>query len=156
MGVFTWCDSDNNFISELDAWISIGVFTRKTIFSLSHECAFCQLITVPKRSCGKVMFSQVCVQNSVHGGRGVHPLGRQPSGRHPLLGRHPLPRTDSYCSGRYASYWNAFLFLLLTFHVKLLGGWWIFKQSKITGTEKSLLRFQIGLSPKIDQHSILL
>ena len=25
------------------------------------------------------------------------------------LGRHPLPR-DSYCSRRYASYWNAFLF----------------------------------------------
>ena len=31
----------------------------------------------------------------------------------PLGGRHPLGRqtpADSYCSGRYASYWNAFLF----------------------------------------------
>ena len=155
MGVFTWCDSDNNFISELDAWISIGVFTRKTFFSLSHECAFCQLITVRKRSCGKVMFSQVCVQN-ILSTRGGTNSGQTTPGQTPPLGQTPPPPADSYCSGRYASYWNAFLFLLLTFHVKLLGGWWIFKQSKITGTEKSLLRFQIGLSPKIDQHSILL
>ena len=28
-------------------------------------------------------------------------------GRHILLGRHPL-----HCSGRYASYWNAFLLVL--------------------------------------------
>ena len=49
-----------------------------------------RLITIPKRSCGKVMFSQACVKNSVH--RGVHPLGRQPPGQTPPLGRHPLPR----------------------------------------------------------------
>ena len=41
---------------------------------------------------------------SVHGG--VHPLaGRQP------LGRHLPPLRDGCCSGRYASYWNAFLFI---------------------------------------------
>ena len=68
-----------------------------------------------------------------------HPLARHPLGRHPPadtpLGKHPLgrrPRADTpptgqtppmqtppaecmlaydgHCSGRYASYWNAFLF----------------------------------------------
>ena len=73
------------------------------------------------------MFSQVCVKNSVHNWRGgVHPLDRHPPPldthtryadtpwTHPLpLGRHPWEDTtplDSHCSGRYASYWNAFLF----------------------------------------------
>ena len=66
------------------------------------------------------MFSQPCVKNSVHRvgrcttPRQTTPLGRHPhwAGRHSLdrhsLGRHP-PRSDGYCSGRYASYWNAFL-----------------------------------------------
>ena len=31
-----------------------------------------------------------------------------PPGRHPL-GRHPPP-PDGHCSGRYATYWNAFLY----------------------------------------------
>ena len=95
-----------------------------------------QIITVRNSSCGKVMFSQVSVCPR---GRGVHPPGRQtppgqtpagkihprqthPLGRHtpwadtPPLGRHtsseqtPPPPRDSYCSGRYTSYWNAFLF----------------------------------------------
>ena len=39
-----------------------------------------KLITVCKRSCRKVMFSQACVRNSVHrGGCTPHPLGRHPS-----------------------------------------------------------------------------
>ena len=71
------------------------------------------------------MFSQMCIENSVH--EGVHPprqtppLGRQPPpGQTPPSGRHPprqippwadtSPPQDSHCSGRYASYWNAFLF----------------------------------------------
>ena len=37
------------------------------------------LITVRKRSCGKVMFSQACVKNSVHGGCvSQHALGQTP------------------------------------------------------------------------------
>ena len=47
----------------------------------------------PQRSCGKVIFSQACVKNSVHGGGGV------------VHGRK-----NSNCGGRYTSYWNAFLF----------------------------------------------
>ena len=97
-------------------------------------------------SCEKVLFSQVCVKNSVPLGRYPRqtspwadtPLARPPStrhstspGRHPL-DRHPLVDTPrqippgkhptwadtplgSYgiwsTSGRYASYWNAFLLL---------------------------------------------
>ena len=47
---------------------------------------FVLLVTVRKRSYGKVMFSQACVKNSVHRSRhplGIHPLGRHPPGRHP-------------------------------------------------------------------------
>ena len=72
------------------------------ITSLEFECAVrdflypwhwllmdFNVIIVRNSSCGKVMFSQV----SVHGERGVGVRGRR----------------DGYCSGRYASYWNAFL-----------------------------------------------
>ena len=63
--------------------------------SNKHEVSF---ITVRKRSCGKVMFSQACVKNSVWGAVCLSgsweivpgqtpPLGR----RHPPLGRHPHP-----------------------------------------------------------------
>ena len=60
------------------------------------------------------MLSQACVKNSVHGvwclvvytppPADTHSLGRHP------LGRHPPPQ-DGHCSGRYASYWNAFLLI---------------------------------------------
>ena len=90
----------------------------------------------PQRSCGKVIFSQASVSHSVHSGGCLadtppwadtpladHRLGQthSPPGRHPRadspLGRHPpdrhppgqTPLADGYCSGRYASYWNAFL-----------------------------------------------
>ena len=87
---------------------------------------------------GKVIFSVACVKNSVHGGReylgrytpraGTPPKQVQP---HPPSGYTPSPRAgtsppqppgqvhpprSSACweiratSGRYASYWNAFLF----------------------------------------------
>ena len=49
-----------------------------------------------------------------------HPLGRHPPGRHtPPQADTPPPRqtpplpTDGYCSRRYASYWNAFLYVML-------------------------------------------
>ena len=63
-----------------------------------------------------------------------NPLGRHPHGQHPPMGRHPPgrqvdtplgrhplgqtstqadtpPTSDGHCSGRYASYWKAFLFI---------------------------------------------
>ena len=128
---------------------------RSYIYDVSHE-RYSELyfITVHKRSCRKVMFSQACVKDSVHWGRvypsmhwGRHPPGQTPPGQTPPWtdtphqtptgqtpqGRHPPADTpcpvhagihtpfpvhtwihppDGHCSGRYASYWNAFLFVL--------------------------------------------
>ena len=50
------------------------------------------VITVCNSSCGKVMFSQACIKNSVHGGEVYTPVGRHPAapsrGR-PSMDRHP-------------------------------------------------------------------
>ena len=86
----------------------------------------------PQRSWAKVIFSEACVKNSIHGGGGV---GLVPGGKCEifggggclkfffffffqflfpkkiLLGCTPPPRKRSMRS-RYASYWNAFLFPL--------------------------------------------
>ena len=66
----------------------------------------------PQRSCGKVIFSQACVKNSVHGGgvsapvhAGIHTHPRADNPR-----QTPPPPHDGHCNGRYASYWNIFLF----------------------------------------------
>ena len=74
----------------------------------------------PQRSWGKVIFSEACVKNSVHGGvyvaggvGGMHGRGRVWQGGHAW---HAHPRQilrDTVIrsmSGRYAYYWNAFLF----------------------------------------------
>ena len=65
------------------------------------------VITVHNSSCGNVMFLQVS----------VCPQGR---GNCTSPGRHPpwaeTPR-DGHCSGRYASYWNTFLFILFLCHL---------------------------------------
>ena len=97
----------------------------------------CILVTIHKRSCGKVMFLQVSV--ILFTGVGVasqHAL--QVVSQHALQVSRPTPkgeleglargspgphlgdvsqhalmqtlRADGYCCGRYASYWNAFLF----------------------------------------------
>ena len=87
-----------------------------------------QIFTVGNSSCGKVMFSQVCVKNSVHSGGGgcipactgrgvgvVYPsmhwagglCGRHPPGQTPSPRRHLPPRWP--CTRWYASHWNAFL-----------------------------------------------
>ena len=39
-------------------------------------------------------------------------------------GWRPLPKADGYCCGRYASYWNAFLFIL-DLHFFFLRNTWI-------------------------------
>ena len=54
----------------------------------------------PQRSCGKVMFSKASV---------ILFTGGYLVWQTPFVGRHSPPAADSYCSGRYASYWNAFL-----------------------------------------------
>ena len=48
----------------------------------------------------------------------THPQSRPPGSRHPLRADTPSPeqtppRRDGHCCGRYASYWNAFLYISL-------------------------------------------
>ena len=70
------------------------------------------LVTARKWSCGKVMFLHLSVILFTDGGGvsqhamgGVHPPGRRPW--------VDTPR-DGHWSGRYTSYWNAFLFDMLS------------------------------------------
>ena len=63
----------------------------------------------PQRSCEGYVFTPVCL--STGGGAclpqcmlGYHPPEQTPRDQTP-------PTADGYCCGRYASYWNAFLFL---------------------------------------------
>ena len=70
---------------------------------------------------GKVIFSEACVKNSYHGGGGVSAPGGvvcswgvSASGgvcsMGLLWGVPGGDPPDGHCCGRYASYWNAFLF----------------------------------------------
>ena len=61
----------------------------------------------PQRSCGKVIFSEACVKNSVHGGGGGVCLSACWDTQTP---RADISLADGHCRGRHASYWNAFLF----------------------------------------------
>ena len=80
----------------------------------------------PQRSCGKAMFLHLSVSHSVHRGgvsasvhAGIHPLaGTPPKAGKPSPGRY-TPH-DGHCSGRYASYWNAFLFFGISVRSYLL------------------------------------
>ena len=87
----------------------------------------CSKLCRPQRSWGKVIFSEACVKNSIHGGSApLHARIHTPlpgiRGRHPPGTRHPprsRPPQRSVCweiratSGRYASYWNAILFIFI-------------------------------------------
>ena len=72
------------------------------------------IITAHNSSCGKVMFSQACVKNSVHmAGHACHtcPQACTP----PRACMLPIRYYEMWSmSRRYASYWNAFLFDNLT------------------------------------------
>ena len=89
------------------------------------------LFTIRKGSCRKVMFSQACQEFCPRGGGGGCPgpgpgRGSAQGVSRPRPGEVPRPRgvcipacteadtpicppADGYCCGRYASYWNAFL-----------------------------------------------
>ena len=62
-----------------------------------------KITTARYRRCGKVMFPQASVSHSVHGGEGVLT---------PTQIHAPAYSGIRLTSGRYASYWNAFLFFL--------------------------------------------
>ena len=71
--------------------------------SALHQDFLDFIFTARKRSCGKVMFLQVSVILFTEGV--PVPGGPGPGG---CLLQEGVP--DGYCCGRYASYWNAFLF----------------------------------------------
>ena len=77
------------------------VAVRETIIYL---IVFCALLP-PAKKFAKVMFLQLSVSHSVHGGGSASAGG--------ALGRPPPPPFGYYgirsIRGRYASYWNAFL-----------------------------------------------
>ena len=130
-----------------DSWLFVASCQSGLNFNIILSSLLLPLpfITVRNSSCGKVMFSQACVKNSVHREGGMH--GRGMCGRgHVWFGGHVWwgamhgswggmcgkracmaggymhgggmcgggvhDRRDSHCSGRYASYWNAFLYFL--------------------------------------------
>ena len=74
-----WTKSDNNS-TWIQTWIPLGnsVMTGLAPESICGPPSCNAFVTVRKRSCGKVKFSQACVKNSVHRRGGVHPPGRPP------------------------------------------------------------------------------
>ena len=96
-------------------WFIIGVLG--TANAMKNECFWCVehyaglyhwLLPPENEVWGKVIFSQACVKNSVHMGVPA-PGGLLPGGAC-LGGCLVETPQDGYCCGRYASYWNAFLF----------------------------------------------
>ena len=76
-----------------------------SIYHVPHISIRQRELIAHNKSCGKVMFSQTCVKNSVHrGGVSKHAMGMgvytPPLGKH-SLGKHP---TDDHWSGQYTSY----------------------------------------------------
>ena len=75
------------------------------------------IFTVRNSSCRKSMFLQVSVCPRVGGCTPPGPPGQTSPWAPPRQTPHPY--RDGHCSGRYASYWNAFLFLLYQISSKL-------------------------------------
>ena len=72
-----------------------------------------------------------------HALRADIPLGRHPPGRHPQADHSwsDTPAPGSHCSGRYASYWNAFLLYLCVcphYHDSLAAAYPMAKRSLIS------------------------
>ena len=83
----------------------------------NSNCAIRSIFTVRNSSCGKVMFSQASViMSRKRRGERSTPPRQTPLGRHPSRQTPPPTHTHKkgQCSGRYASYWNAFLFAIMT------------------------------------------
>ena len=128
-----FCHSSSNF-----KFISISVFQKHS----SNFVRWISDFYRPQRSCSKVIFSQVSVSHSVHrGGVWQTPPGRHSTrqtppwtdipGQTPHQADNPLlpsacwntphltsacwdtPLSPSdHCTGRYTSYWNAFLLIV--------------------------------------------
>ena len=136
-----WQMSKNNFafIScpfEHECSTNAPTKTCTSFHSTLYTCCY-----RPQRSCGKVMFLHLSISHSVHRRVSathppvqIHPLGRHPHwadtpGQTPpcqcILGYTPCPVHagihtppcsacwDTVNKRRYASYWNAFLFIIV-------------------------------------------
>ena len=77
-----------------------------------------------QRSFGKVMFLHLSVILSTGGYLADKRLGKHPPRQTPPRQTPPRqtpPPGDGHCGGRYASYWNAFLFVLQIKNYHLIG-----------------------------------
>ena len=84
---------------------NVSIYSLKGQYCKEQWSSLAKFLLPPaKEVWGKAIFSQACVKTSVHRGGGAWSRGGL------LLGGAwwRTPR-DSYCCGRYASYWNAFL-----------------------------------------------
>ena len=93
----------------MDGHLEIGYLVN---FKINHLIQF--EVTIynnyrPQTKFEKIMFSQM----SVCPGGGVHGWGRHAWQRERGLYGGMPGRRDGHCSGRYAFYWNAFLFPLI-------------------------------------------
>ena len=101
-----WCDSELQFLGRrLRGYLGLEQYYRLKI-------AVYLLITVRRRSCGEVVFSQACVKNSVHWWgclpdtpprQADTPLGRQP----PLWQADALPDRQTPNPGQTPPLWQA-------------------------------------------------
>ena len=86
-----------------DEYISLAIHSE---VEFNHE-VFLPSATKLRRLC-----FYTCL--SVHGGGSAQcMLGYQPPEQTLPGSRQPPPPADGYCCGRYASYWNAFLFIFV-------------------------------------------
>ena len=94
---------DEHSVSSLSNAVSLVFccfFSNFTKAENKESRAQLLLSTVHNNSYGKVMFSQVSVKNSVHGGCGVHPLSRHPLGQTPPMTNTP-PETTTAADGTH-------------------------------------------------------
>ena len=71
---------------------SWNYYQSSTIDVMHASVVACWIFTVRNSSCGKLMFSQVCVKNSVHaGGASLWAWGVYTSGHTPRTDTHPTP-----------------------------------------------------------------
>ena len=130
----------------------VRVFPMDARSSIGLRCVMLGLYNVWE-TFGKVRFLHLSVSLSSGGcipactwadTPGRHPPGRQPRADTPL-GRHPPP-ADGYCSGRYASYWNAFLWIKV-FRAVVDFSFFVQFSAKIIPTNR--LPPHLGLAPPV-------
>ena len=100
-----WTSGAGSFLQRSTQWDQDSYFSEITftVNKLTKELFYYR----QQRNCGKVVFLRVSVILS----RGVWQAATP--GRQTHRADTPPSSTDGHCSRRYASYWNAFLFLLV-------------------------------------------